>query len=126
LQHGQVEEALLAFRSAAQGNPADVELLNNLGYALLLHGEREAAERWLLHTLTFAPGRANAWANLGRTYAELGKAQEATACFAQTYRFSRNPTKTREFLHALAADNNAQIAEAARRTLQFALVQPHQ
>ena len=43
----------------------DVEIVNNFGFAYLWNQDPEAAEPWLLLALVLAPGRVNAWVNLG-------------------------------------------------------------
>ena len=99
-----------------------MSLINNLGYAYLLHGNLPAAEQWLLRTLAFAPGRTNGWANLGLTYAHRGDVRNAVACWANAYRFSRNQETTRQFLQKWGEDTNGHVREAARQALQLQLV----
>ena len=70
-----------------------------------------------------APGRVNAWVNLGQTYAKQGQRSMAVACLANGYRFSNNQAATRQFLHKLAEDEDDEVREAARQTLQLPLVQ---
>ena len=95
----------------------------NFGYAYLRHHDPEAAEPWLLLALVLAPGRVNAWVNLGQAYAKQGQRSKAVACLANGYRFSKNQAATRQFLHKLAEDEDDEVREAARQTLQLPLVQ---
>ena len=67
--------------------------------------------------------RVNAWVNLGQAYAKEGQRSMAVACLANGYRFSRNQAATRQFLHKLAEDEDDEVREAARQTLQLPLVQ---
>jgi Tfp pilus assembly protein PilF len=114
-----------AFRSAYQLAPADVEIVNNFGFAYLGNQDPDAAEPWLLLALVLAPRRVNAWVNLGEAYAKRGQRSMAIACMANGYRFSRNQAATRQFLQTLADDEkqDPEIREAARQTLQLPLGQ---
>lgn len=123
LQSGQVAEALRAFEAAYQADPADVEILENVGYAHLRQGDPDTAEPWLLRALALAPGRASVWANLGQVYARQGNRAAAVACLAHAYRFSRRQDTTRQFFGRLLEDADAHVREAAEQVLQLRLVQ---
>jgi Flp pilus assembly protein TadD len=125
LAEGRLPEALHEFEEAYRLAPNSVEVVNNLGYAHLRNSHLVEAEQLLVQTLTLAPGRTNAWANLGQTYALQGKRQEAVACFANGVRFSRNQAVTRQFLWKLteSAEEDDSVKEAAKQTLQLALLQ---
>ena len=123
LRDGQMAEAVQAFQAAYHLAPTDVEIVNNFGYAYLRHHDPEAAEPWLLLAVVLAPGRVNAWVNLGQAYAKQGQRSKAVACLATGYRFSKNQAATRQFLHKLAEDEDEEVREAARQTLQLPLVQ---
>ncbi len=114
-----------AFQSAYQLAPTDVEIVNNFGFAYLWNQDPEAAEPWLLLALALAPGRVNAWVNLGEAYAKQGQRSMAIACMANGYRFSRNQAATRQFLQTLADDEkqDPEIRETARQVLQVTVVQ---
>jgi Flp pilus assembly protein TadD len=64
-QDSQYVEAARLFREAHKADPADIEVHNNLGYALLMAGDLGEAEKVLTDVLTVAPGRGAAWGNLG-------------------------------------------------------------
>ena len=97
--------------------------MNNLGDAYQRLYNLQAAEPLLLLALVFAPGRANAWANLGQVYAKQGQHSAAVACYANAYRFSRNQDATRQLFQKWAEDEEYGVREAARQTLQLSLVQ---
>ena len=97
LNNQQLAEAINEFQKAANNNPADVELLNNFGYAFLLAQNYAAAEYWMIRALVLSPKRTNAWVNLGTVYAENGGAKEAVACYSLGYWFSQSPVATRNF-----------------------------
>jgi Flp pilus assembly protein TadD len=123
LREGHMAEAVQAFQAAYQLAPTDVEIVNNFGYAYLRNHDPEAAEPWLLLALVLAPGRVNAWVNLGQAYAKQGRHGMAVACLANGYRFSRNQPATRQFLQKLAEDEDEEVREAARQALQLPLLQ---
>jgi tetratricopeptide (TPR) repeat protein len=127
-QAGKFTAAVQAFQEAYHADPDDVEVVNNLGTAYLIRGDLDAAEQFLRKALSLAPGRSNAWANLGQAYAKQGKMQEAVACFANTFRFSRNRETTRKFLLRLAEKEgeDEKVKEAAKQALQLALVRANQ
>jgi tetratricopeptide (TPR) repeat protein len=123
INNGQIAEAAQAFQAAYEADPTDVEIINNLGDAHQRLYNLQAAEPLLLRALVWAPGRANAWANLGHTYAKLGQLNEAVACYANAYRFSRNQDATRQLLQKWAVEEEEGVRTAAQQTLQLPLVQ---
>jgi hypothetical protein len=125
-REGRLEDAVQAFQSAYQLAPTDAEIVNNFGFAYLWNRDPEAAEPWLLLALVLAPGRVNAWVNLGEAYAKQGQPSMAVACMANGYRFSRNQAATWKFLQTLADDEkqDAVVREAARQTLQLPFGRP--
>jgi Flp pilus assembly protein TadD len=125
LRQGNMGEAVQAFKAAYELAPADVEIVNNFGFAYLQHNDPEAAEAWLLLAVVLAPERVNAWVNLGESYARQGEPRMAVASLANGYRFSKHQTATREFLVKLAdkEDEDAEVRKAAHQTLQLSLLQ---
>jgi hypothetical protein len=124
LRDGHMADAVQAFQAAYQLAPTDVEIVNNFGYAYLRQHDPGAAEPWLLLALVLAPGRVNAWVNLGQAYAEQGQHSIAVACLANGYRFSKNQTATRQFLQKLADDEDQDeaVRNAVRDTLRLPFV----
>ena len=120
-----MSQAVQAFKTAYELAPADVEIVNNFGFAYLQHDDPEAAEAWLLLALVLAPERVNAWVNLGESYARQSEPRMAVACLANGYRFSKNQTATRRFLAKLAVkeDEDEAVRQAARETLRLSLLQ---
>jgi len=122
-ENWQFAEAAQAFQQAYQADPADIEIINNLGHAHMKNGNGIEAERSLLETLTLVPDRSSAWADLGQLYADQGSLSVSVACFANAYRFSPRKDITRQFLERLSRDGNEREREAARQALQLKLVQ---
>src|SRR5207253_6930658 len=52
LQGGRIGDAINTFQEAYRANPADIEIVNNLGYAYLLNNDPVSAENYLLTALT--------------------------------------------------------------------------
>jgi hypothetical protein len=127
LRRWEVPEAVQAFRTAVESDPADIEAMNNLGHAYLWQDDLPQAEAWLLRALTMAPGRSYAWADLGHIYAKQGEIAKGVACFANAYRFARNQDVSRRSFQGIADDEgqHAAVREAARQVLQLRLVQAH-
>lgn len=124
LDKEQFVNAVQAFEEAYRANSADVEIVNNLGYAHLKNGNLDAAKQFLYQALILSPGRTNAWANLGQTYAKKDSTTDAVACFANAYRFSSSQKKTIEFLQDLTQnDNDIRVKQAANQALQLAFIQ---
>lgn len=105
LQSGRIPDAVRGFAEAHRADPADVEVLNNLGYAHLMQGDYDSARPYMLSALALTPERSAAWANLGQIQAMKGETQDAVASFINTYRFSQNRSKTHQFLLSLMEKN---------------------
>jgi len=84
------------FLDANNANPADIEVMNNVGYSFIKLGDFKSAENWIGHTLSFAPGRAIAWANLGEIYSEIEKNDSAKAAFVISFNLASNREKVVE------------------------------
>ncbi|QQS55586.1 MAG: tetratricopeptide repeat protein [Candidatus Competibacteraceae bacterium] len=121
LRRNDFSAALDAFQQAQQADPADAEISGNLGYIQLKLGQFKRAEHQLVYALSLAPERASTWFNLGQVYGALGEIDKATGAFANTYRYSRDAPKTREFMTqaVLAPENDEATRTALRRALQL-------
>lgn len=105
LRSGEPAKAAKRFVAAHSLDPADVEVLNNLGYAEFLAGAPDAGLH-LVSALILDPGRVNAWVNLGQLFARGQATSEAVACFSLALRFATKPAKTLQYLRDLAAKGN--------------------
>ncbi|MGB5063591.1 MAG: tetratricopeptide repeat protein [Candidatus Competibacter sp.] len=121
LRRNDLASAFTAFQQAQRVDPADAEISGNLGYIQLKLGQFKRAEHQLVYALSLAPERASTWFNLGQVYGALGEVNKATGAFANTYRYSQDSPKTREFMTqaALAPENNEATRAALRRALQL-------
>lgn len=86
------------FFQGVNADPADQEVVNNLGYALLESRKFKESAYVLFCALTLNPERASAWFNLGEVLAMQGKQDAAVASFLLAYKFSKNPQKARDLM----------------------------
>jgi tetratricopeptide (TPR) repeat protein len=120
LQSGQLVEAISAFQEAYRAYPADVEIVNNLGYAYLLNNDLDFAERYVLTALNMQPRRSAGWDNLGQIYAKKGQIPAAVASFTNAYRFSRDPNRTHSyFLGLMEKENDTNLRQALQQATQI-------
>lgn len=112
---GRPAQAIAPLERAARLQPRDAEILDNLGYAYMLVGERLVASRHFMRALDFAPTRSATWINLGRTYAELGQRERAVDAVVTGYRHSTRKATLRSALLASAtgSHHSPQWREAA-------------
>ena len=101
------------FMQGVDADPSDQEVVNNLGYALLMGGKYKEATYVLWAALTLNPERASAWFNQGQSLAMIGSQDSAVASFLLGYRFSKNPQKTKDLmLQELYKQTNKPIIDA--------------
>lgn len=118
LNEGKFAEAIAILKKASAADPADVEIVDNLGYAALRGGNLDEAKRSSFAALAIAPGRSSAWASLGVVLAQTESEAKAVAAFANAYRFSGNTAKTIEYLEKLGTDDpNPKVRNAAIKAL---------
>ena len=98
LNKQDIDGAVAKFSEAHRLDASDVEIANNLGFAYLKQKNLELAQQMLIATLLLAPDRAAAWSNLGDVFALSGDERKAVACYANTYRFSKDMAKTHQFM----------------------------
>jgi tetratricopeptide (TPR) repeat protein len=114
----QYGDALKHFYDAYLHCPQDVEILNNLGLALIKTGDFDNSEKVLLRALSLAPTRTNAWALLGQVLSIKGDVSGGCACFLNAFRYTRSEKKTTEALQNLAEyDPFPNTQQAARLAL---------
>lgn len=99
---GRPAQAIAPLERAASLQPRDAEILDNLGYAYLLVGERLVASRHFMRALDYAPTRSATWINLGHAYAELGQRERAVHAVVTGYRHSTSKATLRAALLATA------------------------
>ena len=119
LQSGRIAEAINAFQEAYRANPADIEIVNNLGYAYLINNDLDLAEEYLLKVLAMRWDRSAAWGNLGQIYVKKGLMVDAVSSFSNAYRFSRDVNQTHSnFLERMGKENDDNLKLVLRQATQ--------
>jgi Flp pilus assembly protein TadD len=98
LQVNELGDAISSFRDGIAADPSDVEIVNNLGYALSLAGKESDAIENFARAISLAPDRSSAWANLAVSWAKSGQMERGVAAYLLAYRFSKNQERTKSFL----------------------------
>ena len=109
------------FLDANNVNPADIEVMNNVAYSFMKLRDFKSAENWIGHTLSFAPGRAIAWANLGEIYSEIEKNDSARAAFVVSFNLASNREKVVENMKEilLQSEYSENLKKNIAKTLVF-------
>lgn len=119
--------AATAFGRALQLDPADVEIANNYGFALLKAKQYSQAKDALLAAIAMAPKRSPAWLNLATGFGEQGDLARSNAAFELALLFSQNRDKTLEFLDRIATDPvSAQTLASAAKSVHLRATTPQQ
>lgn len=108
------DNAVRFFSEAQKLDPADVEILNNLGFAYMKQQNFDMAEKTLIETLVLSPNRSSAWSNLGDVFALKDNESKAIACYANTYRFSKNKVNTHQFMKKVNFEEEVPFVEDVR------------
>jgi hypothetical protein len=113
-------------QAAHAADPLDVQILNDLAYAEQQAGHHRAALDHLLRTLRLAPGRTSAWVNLAETLPFVVDSPDqgqrsAMAMYVVGYWFSKDRTKTLEYLRtmAMSPDVRKEVSAAAEKALSW-------
>jgi tetratricopeptide (TPR) repeat protein len=77
LQEGRIKDAIPILEALARSNPADEEVLYNLGLAYSETGEFDQAIIKLKRLVAVAPKHARAWTAIGVAYQRMGKPELA-------------------------------------------------
>lgn len=111
LQQGNAVAAIDAFKNGLDADPSDIEIKNNLAYALILNGDLVAAEKHLNDVLLRVPERSSAWANLSELYARSGAGQAiaSQSSLRLAVHFSQNRQRTFDFLNRTAQTHAVQL-----------------
>jgi len=83
LQLGRIEEAHQQLEPAYRESPYDEVCANALGVIALARRDYPAAERYFQSAIGVYSGFSDGWNNLGRTYQEMGRYQQALAPFSR-------------------------------------------
>ncbi|WP_305269774.1 tetratricopeptide repeat protein [Methylobacter sp.] len=106
--------AVKMFEEANKLDKSDIEIVSNLGFSYFKQGNLDLAQQAIITTLTMSPGRAIAWANLGEVFGIMGDESRAVACFSNVFRFSKDRSKTHQFMKKLNETEEAEHVKEAR------------
>lgn len=94
LKSNNYAAAIDLLKQAMAVDPADVEVVSNLGYACLQANNYPEAERALIGALLLDPKRTSAWAPYAELFAARGDSNSAVRALLLGYEFSGNRDKT--------------------------------
>jgi peptidoglycan/xylan/chitin deacetylase (PgdA/CDA1 family)/uncharacterized caspase-like protein len=80
---GDVADAYTSLRRAAELDPTNPEIVNNVGFLLQVLGQQQEARQWLERAIGLDGERAVAYLNLGDTCQALGDRDAAVAAYGR-------------------------------------------
>ena len=125
-QHGREEEAVGHLRAALAIKPNDLLAMLNLGTYEHGHGNLPSAIERYRYVASHAADidlRANAYANLGSAYREIGDYENATRCYQGALRLTPGRPLAIVGL-GIVAEHEDNFAEAARQFSSAMAIQP--
>jgi tetratricopeptide (TPR) repeat protein len=102
---GNFAEAVTLLQQASSEDLGDVEVLSNLGLALLKANRAQEARQVLRSSLAINPRRTSAWVPMADVLFEIGDSDSAISSLLLAYEFSENKEKTRSFFDGKAASS---------------------
>src|SRR3712207_6449512 len=105
------DEAIAAWNNALTLNPRDVEALANLGNLCRALGRISEAIDYCRRPLGNASARPQVISNLGLTYEQQGRLDEAIACYRRALELKRMPGTHSNLLLDLAYHGNISPAK---------------
>ncbi len=94
---GNFVEAVTLLQQSSSEDPGDVEILSNLGLALLKSNRAQDARQVLRGSLAINPRRTSTWVPMADALFEIGDSDSALTSLLLAYEFSENREKTRSF-----------------------------
>ena len=105
LKNQDYSAAIAGFKQGLAADPSDVEVLNNLGFALYLGGDLIGSKGVIEQCLLYAPQRAAAWVNLGDIFFKEGKYDEGVNAYLLAYKFTKKREKLYKFVENQAEND---------------------
>lgn len=108
-QRRNYAEAIDLLKQAAIADPADVEILSNLGFVSIQANRQAEASQALASALILDPRRTSTWIPVAQLYTMQGKSELSIRALLLGYEFSANKEKTIAFFvdKSKAADSDA-------------------
>ncbi len=98
-------DAIDAFRLGVAQDPGNVELINNLGFALYKSGLTYPAKEQIELSLLLSPKRSSAWVNLGDVFFKEGNESNAIDAYMLAYAFATNKDRLYKTVESLAEND---------------------
>lgn len=98
-------DAIDAFRLGVSQDPGNVELINNLGFALYKSGQTYAAKEQIELALLLSPKRSSAWVNLGDVFFKEGNEPTGIDAYILAYAFAANKDRLYKTVESLAEND---------------------
>lgn len=112
----ELPSAVQQLRAAADTNPTDASVRNNLGTALFQLGQLDEAVAQHREAVRLTPGYVNAWANLGADLLRLERYAEAADAYREVLRLDPRAGYARaDLARALDAMGQGEAANAQRQ-----------
>lgn len=105
LKNQDYSAAIASFKLGLAADPSDVEVLNNLGFALYLSGDLIDSKGVIEQCLLYAPQRAAAWVNLGDIFFKEGRYDEGANAYLLAYKFTKKRERLYKFVEGLAEND---------------------
>ncbi|NCA71094.1 MAG: hypothetical protein EOM91_13515 [Sphingobacteriia bacterium] len=106
-------------QSAFEVNPQDLEIIDNLSFALRQLKRYQQVEVVVLTALGHRPDRWQNWVMLGQASSDLGKSEQASGAYRTAYLLTDEPEKTLSHMRRIAG--NIQLGASVQRDAQSAL-----
>lgn len=122
---GNLDAAAQGYGAVLAGDPQNADALHLLGVVQRAHGQPEQAVALIRRALQYAPGLADAHANLGNALCDLQRFDEAASAYATALDLNPAlPDVKRRLVSTLQAASRAHLGQgahiAARERLQQA------
>jgi Flp pilus assembly protein TadD len=116
LQRGDAPAAVTAFQRGVTADPANVEVRNNYGYALMKAQQTDQAAKVFVDVLGVAPNRTSAWANLAEAAAASNQ-DVAVAALKLGVHFSASRERTLIALNKVLETSTDQAYKSVVQTV---------
>lgn len=119
LRQNQISGAITEFSLGVQSDPADVELLANLGFAKFKANDANGATNAICEALALSSDRVASWTALAQSLAASGEEDNAVAALMIGYRFAGNKEKiTTQFRELRKQQSDERVIAALDRVLK--------
>ncbi|MFO6431370.1 tetratricopeptide repeat-containing sulfotransferase family protein [Erythrobacter sp. W302b] len=115
---GQIDDACICFERAARIDPSLPQARVRAATVTSMQGDVEQAAALFRQSLSLDAGNAEGWFGLGRSYEELGRADEARRCYGEALRLE--PEHPLVLMHCLGLGGDLPERDLAERSRTLA------